>query len=319
MLEQLKRKRLQKLDLLSFHNPYYSDIWWNGDWVYASNQISKLGTPRVITKVKESPNVFKASNLKFLLPKNALGVNYNLIYCPSGSFNFSLTKYSTKGSPSFRDEYIAEIKKPFLLGETEVTRELYYTVMGLTDDPMYRSEYLQSPMNRESLIEYLRFCNRLSELENLEACYTFELVDEMFWGEMTKVDAFQFDPSKNGYRLPTSEEWQYAAKAGTDNAWSGTNDPQKLKDYAVISTHNDRLSKPQIVKQRKPNAWGFYDMTGNVQELVSESSRKIYRTHGGHYLCMADYAISCRSDVRLDHTASRGDQTIGFRIARTLG
>ncbi len=316
MLETIKRKRLQKSDLLSYSSPYFSNVYWIENQVSAGNQVSDLSPPKIIKNVKESPKFFKPSKHTTIIKHNALGVDYNLIYCPIGTFNFSLTVHTNKGR-LFPDNYVAEIEKPFLLGETEVTRELYYTVMGLTDDPKYKLADPQTAMNREALIQYLFFCNKLSALENLQACYTFELEDKMFWGEMRKEYTFHFDPSKNGYRLPSSKEWQYAAKAGTENKWSGTDDQKKLKDYAILSTSKNSLSAPQIVKQKKPNEWGFYDMTGNVQELVSNSSMMITRAHGGCFRA-EDHSLALLSSTRIDM-----DQTdtliTGFRIARTLG
>ncbi|MDR0869778.1 MAG: formylglycine-generating enzyme family protein [Planctomycetaceae bacterium] len=74
------------------------------------------------------------------------------------------------------------------------------------------------------------------------------------------------------YRLPTEAEWEYACKAGTKTAYSFGDDADKLGDYAWFFENSDGAS--QKVKQKKPNAWGLYDMHGNLSEWVLEQYAK---------------------------------------------
>jgi formylglycine-generating enzyme required for sulfatase activity len=66
------------------------------------------------------------------------------------------------------------------------------------------------------------------------------------------------------YRLPTEAEWEYACRAGTTTPYSFGSDASQLGDYAWYSANSS--GKYQKVATKKPNAWGLYDMMGNVME-----------------------------------------------------
>lgn len=70
------------------------------------------------------------------------------------------------------------------------------------------------------------------------------------------------------YRLPTEAEWEYACRAGSTTAYSFGNDESKLDDYAWFFDNSDGSS--QKIMTKKPNAWGLYDMHGNLSEWVLE-------------------------------------------------
>jgi formylglycine-generating enzyme required for sulfatase activity len=216
------------------------------------------------------------------------------------------------------------ITQPFLMTTTEITQELWVTVMGYNPS-WFRGDRL--PVENVTWWEVIDFCNRLSVRHGLRPCYS------------VRGDTVVWDRTANGYRLPTEAEWEYACRAGTTTdtyagdlrqPWGGCEEPEpELESIAWYCRNSD--DQPHPVGQKRPNAFGLYDMIGNVAEWVWDwYSSTAYQTHqpqdpagpatgvdrvvrGGAWSLGSFYA---RAAARFGFSPWHHSDAIGFRVVR---
>ena len=88
------------------------------------------------------------------------------------------------------------------------------------------------------------------------------------WSDAVAYCAWKTQREGRKYRLPTEAEWEYACRAGTSTEYSFGDEIEKLGDYAWYSQNSHRVTHD--VATKKPNAWGIYDMHGNLWEWCSD-------------------------------------------------
>lgn len=185
----------------------------------------------------------------------------------------------------------------FYLSNVETTQEEYYNLMGKNDSE-FKAPY--SPVERVSWYEAVEFCNAKSEKEGLEKCYA-------------KTDlGYSCDFTKNGYRLPTLEEWKFASEGGRMSkgfVYSGSNNIDEVAWY-----EDNSEERTHAVGKKKANELGLYDMSGNVWEWVWDAKDNARYLTGGGW----NYSASiCTPDSKYHRRPNYKGHGIGFRVARS--
>jgi formylglycine-generating enzyme required for sulfatase activity len=205
----------------------------------------------------------------------------------------------------------------FLMDRTEVTQEMYEK-LHLVNPSKVKGPRL--PVHMMSWVLAARYCNQRSKAEGLEPCYN--------------EDNATCDFNKNGYRLPTEAEWEFACRAGLEGESPVVSNPAGLRRCAWFIENS--AGKPHAVGEKTPNAWGLYDMIGNVAEWCNDIyAKQYYRTapgenpHGpdqGDQYVVRGGSYNSRADS-LGPSARSGDnpgfsdaclapETLGFRCVR---
>ena len=223
---------------------------------------------------------------------NSIGIRMKLI--PAGTFTMGDAKGEDNEAP-----HEVTLTQPFYLGVTEVTNAQWQAVMGSVPSEWKDAD---RPVETVSWEDAVSFCAKLSAMP-----------DERAAGRK--------------YRLPTESEWEYACRAGPTSSYSFGDDDSLLGDFAWFSSNSNRQTHP--VGRKRPNAWGLYDMHGNVWELCSDwysdeyprgaatdpqgpTSGSLRVSRGGSWLSTAG---DCRSALRRRCPPSIRDFNLGFRLA----
>ncbi len=169
-----------------------------------------------------------------------------MIVIPAGWFAMGSARGRADEAPVHRVWVAA-----FCMDSTEVTQQRYGELI-LGNPSHFKGP--KNPVEQVSWPAAARYCNARSRAEGLEPCY-----DE-------KTAACNF--AATGYRLPTEAEWEYACRAGGEAEYGFSGGADKLGEYAWYDGNSVGTTHP--VGMKKPNAWGLYDLHGNVGEWCGD-------------------------------------------------
>ncbi len=234
------------------------------------------------------------------------GTKMTFMPIPAGTFVMGSPK-TEPGRKDNENQVRVNITKPFYLAQTETTCGQYIAIMD--DDPPLVCYEKNNPVWKVTWKEAMMACETLTKWAH----------------DKGLLSGWKFT-------LPTEAQWEYACRAGTTTAWSFGDNPKlrEMKEH-MWSLGSGELC-PNPVAQKKPNAWGLYDMHGNVEEWcldVSASGWCISPLKGGNdpvvegegncrivrggYICSDPQ--DCRSASRYAVNAITRPLDIGFRIA----
>ena len=201
------------------------------------------------------------------------GVTMQFVLIPAGKFIMGGTGRES-GAAAPRP---VTIERPFYMGIHEVTYAQFKAVMG--DLGGRKTKDMNLPISGVSHEHAQDFCRRLSERTGRTVS------------------------------LPTEEQWEYACRAGSRTAYSFGDDPRRLPEYARFGQSGN--AGPLPVGSLKPNAWGLYDMHGNLAEWCANTA-----VRGGGWAMAAPYV---RSDSRMPGANPRAMSVdVGFRVVVSL-
>ncbi len=165
-----------------------------------------------------------------------------MVVIPPGSFDMG----SDNGNANERPVHHVNIGKKFAMGKTEVTQRQWEAIMG-SNPSGFKNCSDKCPVERVSWEDAQEFIQKLN--------------------------------AKTGkqYRLPTEAEWEYACRAGGNNEYCGSDNLASVAWYGAYAIPEGNSGKTtHSVAQKKANAFGLYDMTGNVYEWVEDSYHENY-------------------------------------------
>jgi formylglycine-generating enzyme required for sulfatase activity len=266
------------------------------------------------------------------------------VYVPAGTF-----EQGTPGATNDERTYTATLTRNYFVSRTEVTQGQWKAATSGTNPSCFQTTsgtscsttnaFNAGPVEKLDWYSALAYANWLSSQNGLQQCYTLSGCSDSSTGWFDGVHsactgATFTGPGCTGYRLLTESEWERAARGGATTFstyyWGEATDATTVGQHAWFTSNSGR--RTQGVGQKVMNAYGLYDMSGNVWEFVWDwdafsypsgsatdytgpSSGSFRGSRGGSW---SHGAFHLRSARRFDFGPTSRAGSVGLRLARTL-
>ena len=341
-----------------------SKVWWDafgtaGTWSdstatlsYTWNTMVPTGASgqrrAMIAKARDANGLWSAPctlTVQFV----ELTKSVTMLSIPAGTFQMGDTNAILLNQGSLSSPLHSVTLGAFTMSQTLVTQEQYLEVMDT--NPSFSKSGKTYPVESVTWYDAALFCNALSKMAGTDTVYAFTSVTGTPGAGCTGLGNLNIDYTQNGYRLPTEAEYEYANRSGTktDYYWGRNYPPMTSADTLAIDsnavwfndlpTTYDSAYQEQVtiwgtqpVATKKPNAFGLYDMSGNVWEWCNDwyasysagsqtdptgaTSGSYHVLRGGsYYEYFANIACNLCAAFRVsDGVPSSGSRNIGFRV-----
>lgn len=246
------------------------------------------------------------------------GESFDLVYIPAGSFLMGSDMSDADRSPSEWPRHKVDISRGFWMMKNEVTQAQWESVMG-SNPSYFKNDY--SAGREDSPLD-----NPGGDTQKYHSGRDGCPVERASWNDCEKFIAALNSKEVGIFRLPSEAEWEYACRAGSDTAFYWGDAPDDKYLWYMDNAYN----KPQMVCQKQPNAWGLFDMSGNISEWCADWNEPVRERTGAEAVDpkgprMGDYKIvrggnwavnanNSRSAGRSMQKPADGDMYTGFRL-----